>query len=216
MFLPDAFREDDPGRMQDAIEACGLGLLVTRDDEGAGTGFEATPVPMLLDRASGPQGTLLGHLARGNPMVRLAGQRPALAAFLGPNAYVSPSYYPSKQVDGRVVPTWNYVSVHAHGALEFCDDPAFLRDMLERLTTRHEAGRERPWAMADAPEDYIRSQLAGIVGFRLRIGRLEGKVKMSQNRAPADREGAAGGLAADGRHEVAALIWAAGSGKSRP
>jgi len=214
MFLPDAFREDDPGRMHDAIEACGLGLLVAQD----GIGFEASPVPMLLDRADGPHGTLLGHLARANPMVRLAGVRlagplPSLAAFMGPNAYVSPSFYKSKQVHGRVVPTWNYVSVHAHGELEFNADSAFLRAIVERLTVRHEAGRQHPWAVADAPEDYIRVQLAAIVGFRLRINRLEGKVKMSQNRAPADREGVAIGLAAEGHCEVAALIAAAGAKK---
>lgn len=192
MYVPDHFREDDLPALHAAIAAARLATLVTATAEG----LMATPLPLLLAAEEGPLGTLYGHLARANPQGRLAPAGEALVAFAGPEAYVSPSWSPSKAEAHKVVPTWNYVAVHAHGPLEVFDDAARLRDLLARLTARHEAGRAEPWSLADAPEDYIAAMLRGIVGVRVPISRLEGKIKMSQNKSAADRAGIAAGLAA--------------------
>jgi len=203
MYLPAHFREDDPARLHAAIEAAPLGTLVTL---GPG-GLAASPVPMLHDPAAGPHGTLLGHLARANPQWKdIAAGAPALAIFMGPDAYVSPSWYPGKAEHGKVVPTWNYVAVHARGALTFFDDPARLLALVARLTDRHEGGRPAPWKVSDAPPDYVQAQLRAIVGFELRIETLDGKWKLSQNRPEADRTGIADGLQREGDADVAALV----------
>jgi transcriptional regulator len=203
MYNPPDFAQDDLSILHDAIETAGLGILVTMGPEGP----EASHVPMLLDRADGARGTLSGHLARANPQGRRFDPKvPALAIFQGPDAYVSPSWYPTKAATGKVVPTWNYVAIHAYGGLETFEDAARLRRLVERLTDRHEAGRPAPWAVSDAPEDYIEAMLKGIVGFRLPIDRLEGKWKLSQNKNPADRAGVAAGLAAEGGADQTALV----------
>lgn len=205
MYVPDHFREDDLPALHAAIAAARLATLVTATAEG----LMATPLPLLLAADEGRFGTLYGHLARANPQGRLAPVGEALIAFAGPEAYVSPAWYPGKAETHKVVPTWNYVAVHAHGPLEVFDDAARLRDLLARLTARHEAGRADPWSLADAPEDYIAAMLKGVVGVRIPIARLEGKTKMSQNKSAADRAGVAAGLAAsaDPRdREVAPLI----------
>ena len=202
MYNPPDFAQDDLSLLHDAIEAAGLGILVTMGPEGP----EASHVPMLLDRAEGARGTLSGHLARANPQGRRFDPTvPALAIFQGRDAYVSPSWYPTKAATGKVVPTWNYVAIHAYGRLETFEDAAGLRRLVERLTDRHEAGRPAPWAVSDAPEDYIDAMLKGIVGFRLPIDRLEGQWKLSQNKNPADRAGVAEGLAAEGGADRTAL-----------
>jgi transcriptional regulator len=153
---------------------------------------------------------LLGHISRANPQWReTAPEIEALAIFTGPDAYISPGWYPSKQETGKVVPTWNYVAVHAYGTIEFFDEADALRDVVNRLTNRQEAGRDEPWAVTDAPDDFVQAMLKGIVGFRLPIARLEGKWKMSQNRNAADRDGAIAGLKAEkdlGASAVAALV----------
>lgn len=156
-------------------------------------GLVATHLPLILDEAEGAHGTLYGHLAKANGQCNgEAGE--ALVIFLGPDAYVSPSWYPSKLDGGKVVPTWNYEAVHAYGPVEFFDDPARLLAIVTRLTNRHEAERAHPWAVGDAPDAYIRAQLKGIVGVRLEIARIEGKRKLSQNRSSADRAGVAAAL----------------------
>src|SRR5579864_7041626 len=132
----------------------------------------------------------------------------ALAMFVGPNAYVTPSWYPSKKAHGKVVPTWNYLAVHARGSIEFYDDSDRLRALVTRLTETHEAARAAPWAVGDAPDDFIRGMLRAIVGFDLPIQRLEGKWKMSQNRPEEDREGVVAGLKEDGVEAVAAIVAA--------
>ncbi|HKM61254.1 MAG TPA: FMN-binding negative transcriptional regulator [Acidisphaera sp.] len=200
MYLPPAFREDDVAVLHDAIRRIRFGALVTVDADGVP---DASHVPMLVDPDPAPYGTLIGHLARANPMIRATGT--ALAIFGGPNAYVTPSWYASKREHGKVVPTWNYVAVHATGPIEMIDDADALHAIVKRLTETHEAGRPAPWAVSDAPADFMRGQLKGIVGFRIPIARLEGKWKMSQNRPPADREGVVAGLAQEAP-EVAALI----------
>lgn len=184
MYVPPAFREDRLPLLHQAMRAAGLVTLVTVSEAGP----FASHLPLLLDEADGPHGTLHGHIARANPQWNnaLPGTR-ALAIFAGPDAYVSPSWYPSKREHGRVVPTWNYVTVHAAGAIEFFDDTERLHRLVSRLTDQREAARADPWAVSDAPTDFVAAQLRGIVGLTLRIDRLQGKWKLSQNRNDADR-----------------------------
>lgn len=205
MYTPPAFAEPDQLVLFDFIEAHSLGALVTADPDG--TTLHATHLPLLLDRARGPRGVLQGHVARANPHAVTAA-REALVIFAGPDAYVTPSWYPSKQEHGRVVPTWNYVAVHATGAFRVIDDAEFLRRHLEALTARHEGGREQPWGLGDAPAGYIERLMSDIVGVEVEIARLEGKWKMSQNRSAADIDGVVGGLSASSSalDQVAALI----------
>jgi transcriptional regulator len=154
-------------------------------------------------------GTLYGHVAKANPQWREVPVGEAMAIFMGPDAYVTPAWYATKQETGKVVPTWNYVTVHAYGPVELFDDAGRLLEAVSRLTDLHEGERASPWAVSDAPPDFVQAQLRGIVGLRMPITRLEGKRKMSQNRNAADRAGVAAGLAASGRasdREVAALI----------
>ena len=203
MYLPAAFREDRVDRLHAAIRASGLAALVTLTADG----LIASHVPLLLDPDPAPYGSLIGHLARPNPQAR--GVTPgvqALAIFQGPDAYISPSHYETKRRTGQVVPTWNYVAVHAYGEITFFDDRDRLRDIVTRLTEHHESRRATPWAVSDAPAPYIEGMLKGIVGFVLPIARLEGKWKMSQNRPPEDRAGVVAGLTAEGRDDVASLI----------
>jgi len=203
MYVPPAFREDRIEILHDAIRRAGLATLVSLGADG----LVASHVPMLLDAEAGPNGTLYGHLAKANPHAGggVAGTE-ALAIFLGPDAYITPTWYETKRQTGKVVPTWNYVAIHASGPLEMFDDADRLLDLVTRLTARHEGGRAAPWTVSDAPADFVRAQLKGIVGFALPIARLEGKWKMSQNRPAADRAGVAEGLGAEGRDEVAALV----------
>jgi transcriptional regulator len=201
MYNPPLFKEDRIEVLHDAIRRAGLVTLVTQTADG----LIASHAPMLLDLEPAPYGTLIGHLARPNPQARGAiGE--GLAIFQGPDAYITPSWYATKRQNGKVVPTWNYVAIHAHGAVEFFNDPERLRDVVTRLTERQEAGRVQPWAVTDAPADFIDGMLKGIVGFAMPIARLEGKWKMSQNRPAEDRVGVISGLEAEQRPEVADLI----------
>ena len=206
MYLPSHFEEKRLPVLHEAIEQVGLATLVSVAPEG----LEASHVPMLLDREAGPLGTLYGHLARANRQGHGVGpELPVLAIFMGPDFYVSPSWYATKGQTGRVVPTWNYVAVHAHGRARFFEDPARLLALVTRLTERHEALRPRPWSVDDAPPDYIRASLGAIIGFELPIARLEGKWKMSQNRSGEDRAGVAEALEREGGAtgaDLAALV----------
>lgn len=209
MYTPAAFAETDLERLFDFIEAHPLATLVSASPEGAPV---ATHLPLLLDREAGAHGMLTGHVARANDQHRqLASGRPALVIFTGADAYVTPAWYASKREHGRVVPTWNYVAVHAQVTPRVIEDPAWLRTHVEALTARHEVGRDVPWKVNDAPAAYVEAQLRGIVGVELAIGRLEGKWKMSQNRPDADIAGVVEGLAAspDPRaREVAPIVAA--------
>jgi transcriptional regulator len=205
MYIPPAFRDDDLASLHDTIRAARLANLVTATADGP----IATPLPLMLDAAEGPYGVLHGHVARANPQWRTPRIGEALVIFMGPDAYVSPSWYATKRETHRVVPTWNYIAVHAYGPLEFYEDAGRLHDIVTRLTDRHERARAEPWAVSDAPAPFIQAQLNGIVGLRLPITRLEGKRKMSQNRSAADRAGVAAGLAASDAaedREVGGLI----------
>lgn len=201
MYLPPAFKQDDIQVLHDVMRGAGLATLVTMTADG----LIASHVPLLLDPAPAPYGTLVGHLARPNPQAHSA-QGEALAIFLGPDAYITPSWYATKRETGKVVPTWNYVAIHAAGPITFFDDPDRLRAVVTRLTEQHENPRPAPWAVADAPDDFIQGMLKGIVGFSIRIERLEGKWKMSQNRPAADRAGVVAGLTAEHRDAVAAIV----------
>lgn len=205
MYTPPAFREDDPAALRLIMRDAGLSTLVTATVDG----LLATPLPLFLDETEGVHGTLYGHMAKANPQWRAPPLAEALAIFSGPDAYVTPSWYVSKQEHGKVVPTWNYIAVHAYGPVEFFDDPARLLEQVTRLTELHEQPRAERWAVSDAPEAFIQSQLKGIVGIRLPISRVEGKRKMSQNRPEADRVGVAAGLQGSDRESdrhVSALI----------
>jgi transcriptional regulator len=204
MFVPPAFAETDPAVMLDFVEAHPLGALVVASPDG----LAAMHLPLVVDRTAGAHGTLRGHVARANPHARADGAA-ALVIFTGPQAYVSPGHYPSKARHGRVVPTWNYVAVHAHGALRVIDDAAYVMRNVEALTARHEAPRPLPWTVGDAPAEWVRALLASTVGVEVEIARLEGKWKMSQNRPAEDIDGVVAGLGAstDPRERaVAALV----------
>lgn len=192
MYTPPAFRIEDLPAIHAAIRSARIATLVTATADGP-TG---TPLPMLLAADEGEHGVLYGHLARANPQWTSPAIGPALAIFMGPDAYVSPSAYATKRETGKVVPTWNYLTVHATGPVAFFEDTDRLLDVVTRLTRHHESARAEPWEVADAPAPFIASQLKGIVGVRLEIARLEGKLKMSQNRPAADRAGVAEMLAA--------------------
>ncbi|MBS3648084.1 FMN-binding negative transcriptional regulator [Pseudaminobacter sp. 19-2017] len=205
MYTPPAFRDDDKGSLRATIRAARLANFVTATADGP----FATPLPLFLDESEGEHGVIYGHLARANPQWRVSPVGDGLAIFMGPDAYVTPSWYATKQETGKVVPTWNYVAVHAHGPVEFFDDPGRLLEVVNRLTDLHEGERASPWAVSDAPPDFVQAQLRGIVGLRMPIARLEGKRKMSQNRSAADRAGVAAGLASSERESdrgVASLI----------
>ena len=193
MYVPEAFAETRLPVLHAAIEACGLAIFVTATADGP----LATHLPMLLARDEGPFGTLHFHFARANPHWQSASNTRALAIFAGPDGYVSPEWYPSKTEHGRVVPTWNYVTVHATGIAETYTDEAALHALVTRLTNHHEAGRARPWAVADAPAPFVASQLRAIVGVRLPIVSLQGKWKLGQNRGASDRAGLLAGYGAE-------------------
>ncbi len=186
LYNPPAFRETDLPALQAQIAASGLAMLVSVGAQGP----IVSNLPIILETDRGPYGAIAGHLARGNPQWRESDLSiPALALFMGADAYVSPSWYPSKQEHGKVVPTWNYSMIVARGRLEIFEDESALRAQVETLTRRFESGFAEPWEVSDAPEDFVARQIKGIVGVRLHIESIEGKAKLSQNRAAADQEG---------------------------
>jgi transcriptional regulator len=191
MYTPKAFEVTDLPTLHAAMKQSELATLVTTTPRG----LVATHLPLLLDETRGEYGTLTGHVSRANLQWRETDpEAEALIIFLGPDAYVSPSWYPAKQETGRVVPTWNYAAIHVYGRLTFFDDPERLRTVVTELTRKHEAAFSAPWQVTDAPAAYIDSQLKAIVGFECRITRLEGKQKFNQNRSLEDRLGVIEGL----------------------
>jgi transcriptional regulator len=202
MYQPPQFREDRLEVQHGLMRAHPLGLLIT----GGAAGLTANPLPFHLDAGAGPLGVLSCHLARANPQLAdLAEARECLVVFQGPQAYVTPSWYVSKQAHGKVVPTWNYVIVQARGHPRLLDDPA-LRRQLDAITGHQENARSQPWAVDDAPSDFIAAQQRAIVGVEIPISHLEGKWKVSQNRSAADRGGVVAGLNHEGAEAVAALV----------
>jgi transcriptional regulator len=206
MYLPSAFIEADLATLHRQIEGTRLATLVTFGERG----LQANHVPLLLNPEEGPNGTLHGHLSKANPQWReMEAGAEMLVIFQGPDAYVSPSFYPSKAEHGQAVPTWNYLAIHAYGIPEVVHDVDRLRTLVSTLTAKHEAGRPKPWTLEDAPADYIAKMLNAIVGFTIPIGRLEGKRKLTQNRSAADIAGVREGLAASSElndNEIARLM----------
>lgn len=194
------FQVTEAATLQGLVHAQPLATLVL-SHAGA---LHVNHVPMYLDPTRGEHGTLIGHVSRANAVWPLLPET-AVAVFHGPQAYVSPSWYPSKALDGKQVPTWNYATVHAHGRLTAFDEPERLRGILHVLSERHEAHRADPWRLDDAPRDYIDKLLRAIVGIELAVERWEGVWKVSQNRTDTDRAGVVDGLAAEGTPQALAM-----------
>lgn len=195
LYMPRQFREERTDVLHAAIRDFPFAQLVTFGEGG----LSASPLPLMLDLDAAPQGALIGHVARANPQWKTTDQSvEALAIFSGPDGYVSPGWYETKRQTGKVVPTWNYVTIQVRGRISFQEDAQQLLEIVRRLTAVHEAGRDAPWAVSDAPEDFIASQLRAIVGLRLDITEITGKWKMSQNCSEADRAGVVEGLRAEG------------------
>jgi transcriptional regulator len=203
MYIPRGFGIDDEDA-RDLLSQIQVGELVT----ATASGPLATLLPWVVDLDSG---RMLGHMARPNPQWQTPWLEQALVIATGPNGYVSPSWYPSKGEHGRVVPTWNYVTVHVYGELTVHDDVRRTDELVRLLTDRHEARRHKPWRVDDAPEAYIDGQLRAIVGLELRIEQVEAKVKMSQNKSESDVAGVVAGFRADDEVELAEWVSRANS-----
>jgi len=208
MYLPAAFREERLETLHALIRAHPLATLIT---SGSG-GLIANLVPFILVD-SGERGTLRAHIAKANDQVEaLKAGAETLVVFHGPEAYITPSWYVSKNEHGRVVPTWNYVMVQARGTPRVIDDPSWIRTQIEALTSSQESRRSMPWKVADAPEPFVAGQIAAIIGV-VPISSIEGKWKVSQNRPAADRQGVQDGLRLDGNEEMARLVADGSSGR---
>jgi len=206
MYVPKHFEETDRGVLHALIRSYPLSTWVTH---GA-AGLIVNHIPFLLMADAGPHGTLIGHVARANPAWHsFSTTEPSVIVFQGAQAYISPSWYPSKQQHGKAVPTWNYAVVHAHGIPRAIEDPEWLRNHVTRLTEEHESQRAQPWKVSDAPHDYIDKMLGAIVGIEIPILSLAGKWKVTQNRPRQDQVGVAEGLNAQGdarAREMALLV----------
>jgi transcriptional regulator len=193
MYVPAHFAASDAA-VAELLTGHGAADLITVTERG----LLATLLPFIHDPGAGAHGALLGHLARNNDQWKTPALGEALVIVRGPDAYISPAWYPSKAEHGRVVPTWNYVTAHVYGRLVVHDDPGWVEDIVRRLTGKHEAGRARPWSVDDAPPRYVAGQLRAIVGVEVEISRIEAKAKLSQNRPQADIDGVLAGLRARG------------------
>jgi|SRR5450631_1733378 transcriptional regulator len=200
MYLPAHFEESRPAVLDALMRAHPLATIVTL----TGAGMVANQVPLLAAAAASGRGILRGHVARANPMWRdaLAGVE-TLAIFQGPQAYVSPSWYPAKREHGKVVPTWNYCTVHAWGLLRVHEDAQWIRALLDELTHVHETPMEAPWSVDDAPAPYVAALVAQVVGIEIEVSRFQGKWKVSQNQPARNRAGVMAGLAAGGADQAA-------------
>ena len=201
MYTPEHFAADRQA-VEGLLSGLGAADLITVTDEG----MLATFLPLLYEPTVGEHGALLGHVARNNDQWQRPTHGEALVIAHGLDGYITPSYYASKAEHGRVVPTWNYVTAHVYGSLVVHDDPAWVADLVRRLTDRHEAEREHPWSVDDAPAAFFEGQLRAIVGVELLISRIEAKAKLSQNRPAADIDGVIAGLEHDGHAGHAAAV----------
>lgn len=202
-YLPSHFEVTDRATLDGLVHAHPLGTWVVQH-QGE---LLVNHIPFLLDAELGAHGTLVGHVARANPVWQaLAAGAPSVVVFMGPQAYVSPNWYPGKHTHGKAVPTWNYATVHAHGVAQAFDDPARVLEVVTRLTQRHEAAQAQPWQVVDAPPEYVRGLLKAIVGIEIPVQRWIGKFKLSQNRPLADRLGVAAGLVGQGSADAVAMV----------
>lgn len=194
MYQPPHFREEDLAVKHALIRAHPLGLLISSSDAGP----VANPIPFHLDTTSGPNGRLQAHLAKANGQWKdIRDGAPVLVVFQGPQAYITPSWYQTKQETGKVVPTWNYAIVQVRGPARVIDDADWIRAQIEALTHGREDSRAKPWAVGDAPEPFIASQIKGIIGIEIDIAEIDGKWKVSQNRSADDQAGVVAGLGAE-------------------
>ncbi|MCB1471142.1 MAG: FMN-binding negative transcriptional regulator [Rhizobiaceae bacterium] len=191
MYRPPKSIETDRATLFAMMRKIGAATLVTPTPEG----ILATQVPMLVREAEDGTVVLAAHVARGNPHWRVAAASPSLAIFQGPQAYMSPRWYPTKEETGKVVPTWLYVSIHAHGRLAAITDGAWINSQIDELTNTHEAAETAPWKVSDAPDSYIASMSRGIVGLEFSVDRLEGTWKLNEEESLADVHGTQRGLA---------------------
>ena len=191
MYGPRWFKEDRTEVLQAEVNRISFGSIITVGPSG----IMVSQVPMLIDPSRGRLGTLFGHLARGNSQWResSAGGE-GVATFMGPDAYVTPNWYPTKKGSGDTVPTWNYIEVQVRGPVTFFEDPKRLLGIVTSLTEHHESWSERPWRVSYAPADYIGKELKSIVGFEMQVSKIEGKWKLSQNKVKEDRDGVRLGL----------------------
>jgi transcriptional regulator len=193
MYVPPLFAEDRPEELQAIIRSSSLPVLISQIKDDDGVRMVATHLPLTLEGD-----LLVGHIARANKQWQLLDPTvESMAIFSGVDGYVSPSYYATKQQTGRVVPTWNYEAVHAYGRLEVIQDTAEIFKVVTKLTNKYEGLRQKPWKVTDAPEDYVATQLKGIVALVLHITKLIGVRKLSQNKTPADRDGVVAGQTRD-------------------
>jgi transcriptional regulator len=207
MYVPAHFAETRPEELQRILRDHPLGMLVTHGDAG----LDAEHIPFAFDAEAGAHGALTAHVARANTLwQRCPTGTPVMVVFRGAEAYISPSWYPSKHETHRQVPTWNYEVVHAHGTLTVRDDERFVRRLVAQLTRHHEAAEPQPWKMGDSAPEYIDSMLRNIVGIEITITSLVGKVKLSQNREERDRLAAANTLGARGNKAMAQAMRKAG------
>jgi len=203
VYLPTHFREERAAVLHDFIARHPLATLVT-STQGR---LRADHLPMQYIRERSPAGTLQGHVARASTLWRdVADGTEVLAIFSGANAYISPSWYPSKQATGRVVPTWNYAVVHVRGRIRFFDEAERLRVLVESLTAAQERSQSVPWRVDDAPEEYVKAELRAIVGLEIEITEIAGKLKASQNRTAADRAGVRSALQGRGADDLDELL----------
>jgi len=194
MYQPPHFREDDLVVQHGLIRAHPLGLLISAGADGP----VANAIPFHLDPSFGGKGRLQAHVARGNTQWQeIRDGAPVLVVFQGPHAYITPSWYRTKQESGKVVPTWNYAIVQVRGPARVIDDAGWIRTQIEALTRGQEDSRTEPWAVGDAPDTFIASQIKGIIGIEIDIAEIDGKWKVSQNRSDADRSGVIAGLEAE-------------------
>ncbi len=202
MYVPEKFEESRIDVMHRLIRERPLATLITLSSSG----LNANHIPLQVSETPAPFGTLRGHVARANPIVSdVKSEVEALAVFHGADAYISPSWYATKKETGKVVPTWNYTVVHAYGVLRLIDDPAWLRAQIESLTNQNEASFPEPWAVSDAPPEYIDRLIGAIVGVEMVITRLIGKWKVSQNQPAGNRAGVAAGLLAVSASDAEAM-----------
>ena len=203
MYVPKGFEMDEV-EVADFLLHHGAGDLVTH---GQGQ-LLATLLPFVYDPSVGPHGALRGHLARANDQWQHQSEGEALVIVRGPDSYITPDWYATKREHGRVVPTWNYLTAHVYGELTVHDDVDFVRRVVHDLTDKHEAGRQQPWAVRDAPTAFIDGQLRAIVGVQVLISRMHAKAKVSQNRSDADINGVLQGLRRSGELPMADQVEA--------
>ena len=203
MYNPPHFAIAEPAELHRIMQTHPLGVLVHTNAQG----LDANHIPFEFDPAQGALGTLTGHVSRNNSMWQEAvtGSE-VMVIFRGAEHYISPNWYPTKHETHKLVPTWNYEVVHAHGTITIHDDERFLRGVVARLTRRHEANEPKPWKMGASSADFIDGMLKAIVGIEITVTRLEGKAKFSQNREPRDRVGAIDTLRERGHEDLAALM----------